>query len=96
MKEYGDRLVRHITKFVKDENVEELLNKRPAKRAKTSEPGSSDLLSRAKPKQTEKGQSTKTSREVIELDDDDEFHTDIDFSAIELQNVPSEVKSPYF
>ena len=91
IKEYGERLIRAVTCFVKQGNLQECVSRRPCKRQKVDENGGDDSNADA-----------KKPAAVIELDDD-EFGTDIDFSAVKLPDVvPAKgkivntVKSPYF
>jgi hypothetical protein len=103
LKEYGERLVKQIKKFVEDNQLEDFLSKRPLKRAKivSEKHGPSSTSSGPKKKQESSTAKSKTNTTiVIELDDDDddEFAADIDFSAIDLPSgsSSSKAKSPYF
>lgn len=93
-KEYGERLINAIQRFLKknDISLEYVRSKRPVKRAKV------DSKEDCKP-----AASKKNSNEVIMIDDDDdedEFDTGIDFAAIEMPDAPSASdsakKSHYF
>jgi hypothetical protein len=101
LKEYGERLVKQIKKFVEDNQLEDFLSKRPLKRAKivSEQHGPSSTSSGPKKKHSSTAKKT-SSTIVIELDDDDddEFAADIDFSAIDLPSgsSSSKAKSPYF
>ena len=83
--------MRRVKKFVDDQNLEGYISKRPVKRAKLSDEKKISLP------ESQKGQSTN---QPIEVDDDDEFGVDIDFSAIELPGdyptEKNEFKSPHF
>ena len=99
LEEYGDRLIRQITAFVKKENLTEYVKSRPnSKRAKQADGTAAEkkILEEKQPAKT----GSHVKKEIIEIDDedDDEFDDcDIDFAAIELPKVPStQSKSSYF
>lgn len=77
IKEYGERIVKIVASYVAQEGLEEYVALRPAKRAKTGI-GSS---------------SGPAVVEVVDDDGDDEFGTDIDFSAIDLPDAKPAAKS---
>lgn len=71
LEEYGSRIVKPIKLFVEKEGLEDQLQRQRRNAGMSSGKNSS---------------RNKTSEEVIEIaDDDDEFETGIDYSAIDLQ-----------
>jgi hypothetical protein len=100
LKEYGERLVKQIKKFVEDNQLEDYLSNRPLKRAKIVSEKHGPSSTSSTPKKKQESSTAKSKTIVIELDDDDddEFAADIDFSAIDLPSgsSSSKAKSPYF
>jgi HRDC domain len=76
VKDYGDRIVKAITRHIKNEKLEDYVQNRPKKRPRSSSSGAAKKLAAA-------------AKSIIDIEEDDEFDDDgIDYSAIDL-NVPS-------
>jgi hypothetical protein len=93
IKEYGERIVKVVSSYVAQENLEEYINRRPTKRAKLDSAGASS--------------ATAKKPAVVVLDDSDEsrdeFDDGIDYSAIEIPDLKPAAEatkhkkaSPYF
>ena len=82
VEEYGARLVRSVQKFVEGNSLQEYISKRPLKRAKHTDGNGKPSAAAAVPKP----QSNRSiAQEIIDIDDEeDEFDSGIDYSAIEL------------
>jgi bloom syndrome protein len=80
VKEYGDRVVKVVNTFVSNNDLESYLTKRPAKRTKTG--NGPDHKSAA-------------AHLPVALEDEDEFDTGIDYSAIDI-DLPDQIKSKFF
>jgi superfamily II DNA helicase RecQ len=79
--EYGARIVKAVSSYVKNNNLEEFVHKRQSKRPKTAT-GANKMSS-----------AVATSVIVIDDDDDDEFDEDIDYAAINLDVGSKEINT---
>jgi hypothetical protein len=78
--EYGARIVKAVSSYVKNNNLEEFVQKRPAKRPRGANG------------ENKKSPTVASSIIVID-DDDDEFDEDIDYAAINLDIGPNEINN---
>ena len=81
VKEYGDRLLRQIKKFVEDNDLFDSIPSRPAKRVKASK---QTTKKKSPPRKAPSAKASKPSVVVVDDDDDDEFNCDIDFNSIPM------------
>ena len=86
LKDYGGRLVRVIKQFVEANGLEDYVTHRPGKRTRNEDLGSTKVPAVVVPNSSSASRAgqPKARKAVIEIDDDDEFETDIDFATIEI------------
>ena len=85
VKEYGERLVKNIKAFVEQENLQKYIDRRPAKKPRTTESSSSASATSGKKQSSTNRTNVKSDSEPnAVIDIDDEFDVGIDFGAIEI------------
>ena len=90
-KEYGERLVKNIKTYVEQEKLQHYLDKHQGRKRKlsTSENVSRNITSASSAKKA-------MTKNVVPVQNDDEFDIGIDFSQIEMPVAPVQNKSSYF
>ena len=89
IKEYGERLVKNIKAYIDQENLQVHIEKHKGRKRHLPSESASNSGS---------GPSAKKvmSKNVLPVQNDDEFDIGIDFSSIEIPDAPMNNKSSYF
>ena len=88
IKEYGERLVKNIKAYIDQENLQVHLEKHKGRKR--------HLPSESAPENGRPSAKKVMSKNVLPVQNDDEFDIGIDFSSIEIPNAPVNDKSSYF